>query len=459
MVPAQVGLVEGVAELEHVQVGEAAGVDVGEGHPVVRAEEVEADLVVGRGAPGHLGLQVVVARRHREAGGVLPALQRLPDQEVGVRPPGGQGHAHVLRGPPLHHGGGLVGVHVADQVEAVARVAGDEVHPAADGATVGGPEAPGLELDVLEELGGVDAGQAAEVEDRGHRQVVHVDLRVAGVASPDHELPGPERRASHAREVLHHLDRVAGDAGDADDLGGAERLLGDLALLALAGHHRLVHRGGRAQHPVGDLGELPLGHRLLHLVPGMRCVGDHHLHLADRDGQLETAFAVRVGRLPARLHQGRHHREPRAHLQHAALQIRGRGRRRLRGRRLGEREGEAVLDAHRRGLAVNLGRREAQPAGRLERGLVEAVPGRLGHGRLGDLALVRELELQRHLPGQPLGPGLRRILGLGRGHHLRCAGEDAGRLGAGGAEGERARGEEREQDERGAHQGHSRTKV
>ena len=99
------------------------------------------------------------------------------------------------------------------------------------------PYAPGDEIDRLHQVGVHRRAQAADVIERRDLDAVDVDARVSLGAEP-HTMScaRAERRARHAGQVLHDLERVALRAGDAARLLGADAGLDRLLLDARRAH-------------------------------------------------------------------------------------------------------------------------------------------------------------------------------------------------------------------------------
>ena len=109
------------------------------------------------------------------------------------------------------------------------RLAQADVDDAAHRAAVLRAEVAGIEVDLLEHLGGDDRGEAAEVVDERDRRAVDEDCVSCGRRAAHDEEPGERRRARDAGQVLERAQRVAVGAGDAIDLALLERALDHLA--------------------------------------------------------------------------------------------------------------------------------------------------------------------------------------------------------------------------------------
>ena len=112
-------------------------------------------------------------------------------------------------------------------------------HETAQAAAVVGAVGAGRQVDGPHQVGVDRRAEAADVVERRDLDAVDVDLGLVGRRAPDDELTRAERRAGHAGEVLHHLQRVPLGAGDPPRLLGADPRLDRLLLDA-----RRAHDGG-----------------------------------------------------------------------------------------------------------------------------------------------------------------------------------------------------------------------
>ena len=180
-------------------------------------------------------LVVVVARDGDEVADVRRGDQRQQLIEVADAPgdrqpqPGRDRRGDERRG--VEHVGGDV---------AVRPLLGErpEIDPdqAAEAAAVLGAVRAGRQVDRPHQVGVDRRAKAADVVERRDLDAVDVDLGLVGRRAPDDEVARAERRAGHAREVLHHLERVALRAGDAPRLLGADARLDRLLLDARRAH-------------------------------------------------------------------------------------------------------------------------------------------------------------------------------------------------------------------------------
>lgn len=129
------------------------------------------------------------------------------------------------------------------------------------------------------------------MEQLGNLNLVDVDARVPRLRAAHHEQPTAERRARHAGQVLHHLERVVVGAGHHAELRLREPHLRHLAAVLHATHDRLV-RARLAQH-VRHLGALARLH-VFGLGEGLEARGgDAHAHGPGRNvHHLEAARVV-----------------------------------------------------------------------------------------------------------------------------------------------------------------------
>src|SRR5262249_13120895 len=93
---------------------------------------------------------------------------------------------------------------------------------AAQPAPVFGAVAARRQVDRFDQIGVDGRAQAADVIQGRDVDAVDDHAGLARGAAPDDELPRPEGRAPHARQVLHHLEGVALRAGDAARLFRAD---------------------------------------------------------------------------------------------------------------------------------------------------------------------------------------------------------------------------------------------
>jgi len=86
---------------------------------------------------------------------------------------------------------------------------GLDLDQAAEAATVVGAVAAGDQLDGAHQLAVDRRPEAPHVVERRDLDAVDVDLGLARGRAPHHQSARAEGAARHAREVLHHLERVA----------------------------------------------------------------------------------------------------------------------------------------------------------------------------------------------------------------------------------------------------------
>jgi hypothetical protein len=214
------------------------------------------------------------------------------------------------------------------------------------------------------------------VEQLRNLNLVDVDARVPRLRAAHHEQPTAERRARHAGQVLHHLERVVVGAGHHAELRLREPHLRHLAAVLHATHDRLV-RARLAQH-VRHLGALARLH-VFGLGEGLEARGgDAHAHGPGRN--IHHLEATRV--VGERLFVTDEHRrsddrlarsrrlQPADEVHHGHASVLHDGRF---DDLLLHREVRGELNAHRSRLAIDLGGREDEllrggDGGGIERG-------------------------------------------------------------------------------------------
>ncbi len=114
-------------------------------------------------------------------------------------------------------------------VEAVLlRLADADVDQPAGAAAVHGAVVAWVEVDLLQQLGGDDRAEPAEVKEDGDVGPPDEHRSVPGGRAAHGQVAAQRRRARHAGEREEGLERVAVGAGDERDLALVERALGDL---------------------------------------------------------------------------------------------------------------------------------------------------------------------------------------------------------------------------------------
>src|SRR6478609_4072329 len=265
-----------------------------------------------------------------------------------------------------------------------------------------GAVATGREVDRAHEIGGEDGAQTASVVEQRHVDAVDVHARVLRRSAPDHQLPGPERCAGYARQVLDDLQRVALRTRHAPaffgfDLGRDYFLLNlgrddhDLEVRFLAFRNLLLRLEGILHRQLLTLLELLFGgdSGQIRAADGDDMLTERHL--------LELEVAVLVSHYFAAAIDGDGH--ARNHLLGEAIfdltvEVDHR-----RGRLDLEHELVAIGDFDGRWLVVDFGRFEQELLHGLERGGVERGARLFNDCRIDDLAFVVDGNLQDHRCG------------------------------------------------------------
>ena len=94
-----------------------------------------------------------------------------------------------------------------------------DVDDAGGDAAVGDAEVAGEKVDAIDQLGRQHAGPDQEVIQQRDLVALDVDARIVGRGAADDQRAQAERRARHARQVLHDAQRIAERAGDVLQLG------------------------------------------------------------------------------------------------------------------------------------------------------------------------------------------------------------------------------------------------
>ncbi|MCU0691337.1 MAG: hypothetical protein MUF54_08045, partial [Polyangiaceae bacterium] len=300
-----------------------------------------------------------------------------------------------------------------------------KVHPSAKGTgSVLGAEVAWIEVDPLEQLGGHDAGQAAEVVHERHDDAVDKHLSVARGGTADNEQAGETWGTGDARQVLDGSQGVAAGARDLLDLAFLEGPLGDFTRWALSADDHFDLAFGR--EPVDHFGDFVGGHLLLQrerLVTG----GAHGDRIGPGGQVGERPATFLVGGLDAFSAggvAGDDSSSGQGHVAGAGADLAGQVAERTGGplacgvglfglvRRRGlQGEGIAVQDASGDGLAVAQGGREHKLPGGLDRSLVEAVARGVDDHRLRDLAGGVDVELQHDIALDALPFGFGGVVG------------------------------------------------
>ena len=287
------------------------------------------------------------------------------------------------------------------------RVPGGDLQDAAGAAAVADREVAGVEVDLLEQVGVVDAGEATEVVDQRNGDAIDERLAVLRRRATNDEQTDSERRPCDAGKELDRPKRVTARTRDAGQLFFVDRALHDLAWRRIddGGFAKAPVRGPllRAE-PVDHLGDLP-GSELLFgfevavlaahngdlVLPGFEIGRDEG---PVRSGnQISDELASLVGNLDAdRARSAVVFGE-----QNGARKPAGRD---LLGRRL-ELEDVSVANARGDGLPVGACRLEDELAGGCNGGFIEGLSGRERHVHLGDPPIFAHDDVE--LDGRLLG--------------------------------------------------------
>jgi hypothetical protein len=244
------------------------------------------------------------------------------------------------------------------------------------------------------------------VEQQRHRRLVDEGARVPPLRAAHDELADAERRARDARQVLHDAKRVSIRPGDEANLFLLQGDLRDLFALARRAHHRLVAAVHLLANEVGHLGALA-GHEAFGRLE-LRVAGEQHDDLVLARGHvahLEPPVCAGDG-----LDDGVAfsdddlrglERVSRAALAHEAREVHqacraGVWRDRHLDDLLPEEELVRELNAHGRGLAVDLCGGEAELANRRQRLAVERLARAPHDARVHHRAVGPDVDLHHH---------------------------------------------------------------
>jgi hypothetical protein len=278
----------------------AEGLAVDEVGAVEELDGLDAAVVAGVGVvgAGEEELAAVVGAEH--AGRELAAGDRVVEQELVVVVAGGDGEVEAgvlgddggedrvdvaatagedqrtLADRALGEDAGVEHVALDVAVEAVASaLARGDVDDAADRVAEAAVEVAGDEVDLGEDVGVEDAGEAAEVEQLGDLVVAEEGGGVAGRGAADHQQAGAEGGAGDPREILQGLEGVALGAGELADLLGGDRSSVDLAaVVAARSDDRLVGVEDQREGVVSER-ELLVGGEALDVLEALVALDEH----------------------------------------------------------------------------------------------------------------------------------------------------------------------------------------